>query len=114
MVICWTVKKMLKRIVKILSGLVLIGAAFIGSVVYRDYSYENFLQANKGRIKSGMTSSEVVAILGEPTSKHMTDGPGAYWCYGSSTLEAWQYGDVYCGSVGFEMTDYDGIVLGRP
>jgi hypothetical protein len=91
------------------AGVLILVVTFIVGVLIHDYLYERFLQENKGRIKAGMSEAEVISILGEPTGKSMIDQPGSYWCYGSSTWDRWSYGDVYCGSVGFTMTDTKGV-----
>lgn len=83
-------------------------AAFLGSVEVRDQVYERSLKANVHRIQAGMSAANVVSILGEPTSKNISDIPGVYWCYGSSTWDRWSYGEVYCGEIIFEMSDHRG------
>ncbi|MEQ1607087.1 MAG: hypothetical protein ABL999_19655, partial [Pyrinomonadaceae bacterium] len=50
-----------------------------------------------------MSEAEVISILGEPTSKAMSDTPGLYWCCGNDTLEQWDDGDVYCGHTMFQI-----------
>ena len=95
---------MVKRIAKIAVGLCLLIAAFVGVIAVRDSWRESDLQANKARIKVGMSEAEVIAILGEPTSKHMSDIPGLYWCYSSDTWQEWELGDVHCGTMMLEMS----------
>jgi hypothetical protein len=94
----------LTKLGKIMLGLAFFFGAFEGSVLLRDRLYERQLQTNKSRIKAGMSEAEVIAILGQPTSKHMSDIPGLYWCYGSDTSDSWDYEGVYCGTVGIEMS----------
>ena len=60
-----------------------------------------------------MPEAEVIAILGEPTSKAMTDTPGLYWCYGSDSWKQWELGDEYCGTTALQMSR-DGNVVELP
>ncbi len=101
---------MVKKIVKIAIGLILLIVCFVGSIAVRDRWRENHLQANKGKITVGMSEAEVISILGEPTSKHMSDIPGLYWCYGSDTWREWAYNDEYCGNTLLEMSSGGRVV----
>lgn len=47
-----------------------------------------------------MPKQEVIEIIGEPTSRHMVDSPGTYWCYGSDSFED---REEYCGNAAIEM-----------
>ena len=104
---------MAKTVAKIVMGLGLVIAAFIAFIAIRDSWRESHLQANHARIKIGMSEAEVIAILGEPTSKHISDIPGLYWCYSSDTWQQWEFGEVHCGSMMLEMSR-DGHVVSPP
>lgn len=104
---------MIRAIAKIAIGLSLLLAAFFGGIAVRDNWRERHLQANHARITVGMSEAEVIAILGEPTSKHMSDIPGLYWCYSSDTWQEWELGDVHCGTMMLEMGS-DGHVVRPP
>ena len=101
---------MSKRLAKFGLGFVFFLVVFFGSIALRDRSYEQFLQSNKGRVTVGMSEAEVIAILGRPTSKAMTDSPAIEWCYGSNTWELWDRPEVYCGSVGLSMSPNGHVV----
>ncbi|MFT3745789.1 MAG: hypothetical protein QM785_16050 [Pyrinomonadaceae bacterium] len=104
---------MLKAVSKVIIVVLLLIACFFGFIYVRDRWREDHIQANKGSITIGMPEAEVIAILGEPTSKAMIDTPGLYWCYGSDTWEQWELGDVYCGSTALQMS-LDGHVVELP
>jgi hypothetical protein len=61
-----------------LVGFLVLFACFLVFIAVRDGRREDRLQANKGRITVGMSEAEVISILGEPTSKAMSDTPGLY------------------------------------
>lgn len=77
-------------------GLVLFVTTFVGSVVVRDAYEEGWLKENVVRIQPGMPESELIEILGKPTSYHMSDEPGTYWCYGSNSFNT---SEEYCDKV---------------
>ena len=99
------------KIGKLFVGVLLFVTVFLSSVAIRDFLYERYIQTNAKRIQLGMSEAEVIAILGKPTSKAMSDSPGLYWCYGSSSWT--EEGDSYCGSISLHMSD-DGHVLQTP
>ena len=82
-------------------GIAILISTFVAGVLVQDYARERYLKANIDRIQPGMTSAEVIAILGPPTSKHMSDIEGLYWCFGSDSFETHA---EYCGTVSIEMS----------
>lgn len=88
-------------------GIALLISTFVAGVLIRDYLHERYLKANVSRIQPGMSSAEVTAILGPPTSKHISDIPGVCWCFGSDSFESHE---EYCGKVSIEMSR-DGHVV---
>ncbi len=75
-------------------------STFLSGVTIRDAYQERWLKKNVKLIHPGMTDQEVIAILGRPTSRHMSDIPGDYWCWGSDSFSD---NPDYCGKVTLQM-----------
>ena len=82
-------------------GLALLSLTFVVGVIVRDVLHERQLKENVKEIRVGMTESDVINILGSPTSRRMSDIPGIYWCYGT---DSFQDREEYCGKVEIEMS----------
>ncbi|HUR97995.1 MAG TPA: outer membrane protein assembly factor BamE [Pyrinomonadaceae bacterium] len=89
------------RYLRIPLGFLLLVLTFVIGVVGRDTLHERWLIENAKQIRPGMSESEVTTILGSPTSRHMSDITGVYWCYGS---DSFQDRADYCGEVEIEMS----------
>lgn len=84
---------MLRKILFITAGLLIFAVCFTLSVRVRDYFYARHLEQNIEKVKVGMTGKQVVEILGEPSDRQMSDIPGTYWCYNTSTYDRFIYAD---------------------
>jgi len=89
------------------AGFVLFLITFIGSVQVRDSIHESWIKSQVRQVGTGMTKQEVIKILGQPTSYHMSDEPGTYWCYGSDSFNSYE---EYCGKVMLFMGSDDRVV----
>ncbi len=88
------------KVIRITLGIFILLIVFVGSVLISDRYREYRLKENIKRVQPGMTAEEVIAIMGRPTSHHMSDIPGEYWCWGSDSFEDHP---EYCGKVMLEM-----------
>ncbi len=88
--------KLVKLILKCTVGFLLFLTTFVGSVEIRDRAYEAWVKNQVARVVPGMTDKQVISIIGKPTSYHMSDEPGSYWCYGSNSFNSYE---EYCGKV---------------
>ena len=86
----------MKLILRYIAGFVLFLITFIGSIQVRDCLYESWIKSQVRQVETGMARHEVIKILGRPTSYHMSDEPGTYWCYGSNSFNSYE---EYCGKV---------------
>lgn len=91
------------RLVYYLFSFVLFVATFVGSVKLHDSYRESWLTEQVKLIRLDMSKDEVIQILGKPTSSHISDIPGVYWCYGSDSFNTYE---EYCGKVSLEMSRY--------
>ena len=77
----------MKRLLTGVIGLMLLAATFTSGVLITDSISDYRLRKNIKQISAGMTEEEVVAILGEPTDKLMSDiDPGRYWLYQTDSI----------------------------
>ena len=58
-----------------LCSLGLLGLSIYGSIL------ESNLRQNIVRVRPGMTEDEVIALIGAPSSRSISDGAGVYWWY---------------------------------
>ena len=97
----------MKLVLTSFTGFILFLFTFVGSIQVRDYVYERWIKSQVRQIVPGMTRQEVINVLGKPTSFHMSDEPGHYWCYGSETFNSYEQ---YCGSVMLLMGSDDRVI----
>lgn len=72
---------MLKFIRSLIVGLVIFFGTFSLAVVVSNSFYNQDLQEQAHNVSLGMTTSEVVNLLGKPSDIKMSDIPGSYWSY---------------------------------
>lgn len=96
----WSDRNVVMKVIQIIVGFVLFIGIFLGSVKIHDRYHEYWLKETIKGVRPGMTDFEVIRILGKPTSRHMSDIPGEYWCYGSDSFND---SEDYCGKVMLEM-----------
>lgn len=84
---------MLRKSLFIAAGLLIFVTCFASSVRVRDHFYAQHLKRNIEKVKVGMTDRQVIEILGEPDDRQMSDIPGTYWCYNTSTYDQFIYAD---------------------
>lgn len=77
---------MKRKIIFTAIGLITFLICFTASLLIHDYLYEQRLRSDIYKVKVGMTEQEVIEILGEPSHKLMSDIPGLYWAYDTSSI----------------------------
>src|SRR5215467_15026334 len=83
------------RSIRIVIGSLLLLLTFYVGVSLRDELAAQALVENTKKLQLGMSEAEVIAILGKPTRRQISDVPGVYWFYDPSS---WPRDEEYMGS----------------